>query len=122
MCDEDDDNDGDIRGSEASDLGHRWTRTVQNHHCKVVVIILTLLFIFMLININIVLLILIIIQNINIFSTIIIVTTMTTSQDYNAVITVNPRECFLVFSFVCKIKYNIIMQLLPWSPGNHCGV
>ena len=121
MCDEDDDNDGDIRGSEASDLGHRWTRTVQNHHCKVVVIILTLLFIFMLININIVLLILIIIQNINIFSTIIIVTTMTTSQDYNAVITVNPRECFLVFSFVCK-KYNIVMQLLPWSPGNHCGV
>ena len=41
-CDEEDDAaddeeyadyDGDIRGSEASDLGHSRTRTVQNHHC-----------------------------------------------------------------------------------------
>ena len=32
--DEDDvDDDSGIRGSEASDLGHCWTGTVQNHHC-----------------------------------------------------------------------------------------
>ena len=38
MCDEeDDDNDnGDIQGSEASDLGHCWTGKVQNYHCKVI--------------------------------------------------------------------------------------
>ena len=30
---DDDDGDGDILGSEASDMGHSRTGAVQNHHC-----------------------------------------------------------------------------------------